>query len=410
MLVGTVPLAIGWLTIGHTEHFPVWCATRFASGLAYGSAFTVLPVYLGEIASAEIRGQLTFIFTLMCKSGMLVAYALGPLLSVRHLSYVGLAPLVAFGSAFVWLPDSPYDLVARGRSAAARSTVRRLRGLRSEADPLVAAEMARIVAALSGSLPLCAAFAELYRNAAVRRNMWLMWNMSLVVAFSGSQVLLIYAQIVFESSAGDAPSTMVPSAATATVLLGAVQLPALVAASFAVDRCGRRPLVLVSVAGTMLCNCVCGGIFATRRLDWWTAARDGGSDPDAAAVLAMQWQWLIGTLIVYFLCYVIGICAVFSVFLGELFPMAVRPAASAVIMSVAALLATVALKLFQVVSDACGMDSMFAAFAVCGAVSLGYSWLGYSSGARDEGQESGGDSGDVAVIDGSSKKRVLMSK
>lgn len=376
MLAGLVPLSLGWLIIGHTEHYPTWCATRFASGLTFGSAYTVLPVYIGEIAAAEIRGMLTFIMVLMLKLGLLTAYVLGPLLSVRHLSYAGLAPLAVIVGAFAWLPESPYHLVARDRIVAARSVVRRLRGLGSVDDPLVDAEMVSISASLSGSLRLPDAFAELYRNAAVRRNMWMMWNLSLVVSSSGSQVLLMYAQILFESNgagvdvdSGLATSSMMLSASNATVLLGAVQVVAVVVASFVVDRSGRRPLLLISVAGTMLGNCVCCGIFAACRHG--AVADDGVVAADV--VLAMQWL-MVGTLVVYFLCYVIGMCAVFTVFLGEMFPTAVRPAASAVIVSLLSLLFAVVIKLFQVVSDGCGMDSTFGAFAVCGAVSLVYLW------------------------------------
>lgn len=374
MLLGCIPLTIAWLALALTENYTVWCVARFLSGLSYGSAYTVLPIYLGEVAADEIRGLMAFILVFMIKLGLILVYALGPHLTVSSLSYVALVPIVVFALACRWVPPSPYCLHSRGHVAETRMCVEHLRGLRGSvdrvaADEIVRIEMAKIEATLTERLTMRAAFCELYRNPTIRRNMWLMFCFVATVAASGSQALLSYAQVVFESGAPSDSSetsnaTLTLSPATATILIGAVQLPAVVAGSFVVDSLGRRPLVLLSVAGTTLCNCGMGATFWMRR---WLLRTDTEMET------TMQWL-MLAAMLSYFVFYVVGMCAVFSVFMGELFPTAVRTAASATLLSVVALLAALFGKLFQVVSDKCGIERSFGMFAVCGTVSLVYMW------------------------------------
>lgn len=85
-------------------------------------------MYLGEISPANIRGILGSMLTVAVKLGTLIEYAMGPFLSVRNLALVSLVAPFLFVVAFIWLPESPYQLMRRGDRQKAINSLIQLRG------------------------------------------------------------------------------------------------------------------------------------------------------------------------------------------------------------------------------------------------------------------------------------------
>jgi MFS family permease len=86
-------------------------AGRFFSGFAAGSYGILLPLYIGEIASKEIRGSLLSLFQIILNFGEIFVFTLGHFVDLMTLNIVcGVIPLV-FCFAFMLLPESPVFLV-----------------------------------------------------------------------------------------------------------------------------------------------------------------------------------------------------------------------------------------------------------------------------------------------------------
>lgn len=96
--------------------------------MASGIAYVVTPMYLGEISPANIRGILGSMLTLGSQLGSLIEYSIGPFLSVRNLALVSLVAPILFVVTFIWLPESPYHLMRRGRRQKAIDSLLQLRG------------------------------------------------------------------------------------------------------------------------------------------------------------------------------------------------------------------------------------------------------------------------------------------
>lgn len=87
-------------------------AGRFFGGFAAGSYGILLPLYIGEIASKEIRGSLLSLFQIALNFGEVFVFALGYFASFAVLNIVcGVIPLV-YSAAFMKLPESPVFLVS----------------------------------------------------------------------------------------------------------------------------------------------------------------------------------------------------------------------------------------------------------------------------------------------------------
>lgn len=107
---------------------------RLACGLSTGSGYVSTMMYVGEISPARIRGILTSALTVASKFGVLIEWTIGPFLSVRNLALVSLTLPIIFVSSIVWLPESPYHLMRRGRHQEAIETLARLRGTTNVAE------------------------------------------------------------------------------------------------------------------------------------------------------------------------------------------------------------------------------------------------------------------------------------
>lgn len=145
MAIGVHFLA-GWLLIlAATLRRGVWflfCG-RALQGACCGAITVVAPLYLEEIAEAQVRGCTGVLFDLATNAGVLSAYALGALLAPPALAGALAALPAIFLVAFAWMPESPVHLAARGRDAPARRALEWLRPGRDVTDEL--AEMRELL-------------------------------------------------------------------------------------------------------------------------------------------------------------------------------------------------------------------------------------------------------------------------
>lgn len=81
-----------------------------------GITYTVLPMYLAEIAEPRIRGAISVFFEGMWCLGILMEYILGPYISYQQLAYASLSVPVVFLVTFVFMPESPYYLTMVDRN------------------------------------------------------------------------------------------------------------------------------------------------------------------------------------------------------------------------------------------------------------------------------------------------------
>lgn len=106
-----VPYGICWLiTIFAWDQNYLFVA-RFFAGIGGSGALLIVPLYVGEIASSEIRGMLGSLLVFFINIGILATYVLGTLVSFRVFAICASAiPLIYLG-AFIFMPESPIYLV-----------------------------------------------------------------------------------------------------------------------------------------------------------------------------------------------------------------------------------------------------------------------------------------------------------
>lgn len=336
--MATCPLMLAWILLAVAESVYLVCVFTLLAGMVLGCSYVVLPVYIAEIASDHIRGYLGILHTVMGKFGLLFTYSIGPFVSVRLMAWLGLVPVLLFFVSFVWLPESPYHLLSSGRRSEAVQTVRQLRCT----EHGVSEEIAAMELTMARSQPQ-GTFAEMLRNRGYRRSVLTVIALSALLELCGSQLMLHYAQTIFERLDSGLEASL------ASVVFGLVQLGAAVLACFLVDTMGRRPLMMISVVGTGLANAVVSVYFVLER--------------NEVDVRSISWLPMVAIMAVM-VTYTIGILGLLSVITSELFPKHLRGIACSVKFVTSSLVGLLMVLVYEVVEQQLGSDYLFGGFAV----------------------------------------------
>jgi sugar porter (SP) family MFS transporter len=280
---------------------PLLIAARVVSGIAIGLASFLSPMYIAELVPARVRGALVAVNMLAITTGIVAAYLTDYALTGnggwRWMFGLGVVPAVWLTIGMWFLPDSPRWLVSKSRTDEARKALARLR-TPEEIGPEVA-DIEQTTQKTSGDWKT-----ELFRPS-LRMPLIIGIGLALFQQLSGINTVIYYAPTIFKYAGFESARASI----LAAVGLGVVMLCSHVVAIFLIDRVGRRPLLLVGIAGQIVGLAALGAAFHFKQLS--------NSVGDIA----------VGSLVVYVACFAFGLGPVFWLLISEIYPLAVRGAA-----------------------------------------------------------------------------------
>lgn len=283
---------------------PWLIAARVVSGIAIGLASFISPMYIAELVPARVRGALVAVNMLAITTGIVVAYLTDYALTGsggwRWMFGLGVIPAVALTVGMWFLPDSPRWLISKARVDQARKALMRLRSP-EEIGP----EIADIQQSIKKHFHDWKT--ELFQPA-LRMPLLIGIGLAVFQQLSGINTVIYYAPTIFKFAGFQSAGASI----LAAVGLGVVMLCSHVAAIFLIDRVGRRPLLLVGIAGQVVGLGALGAAFYFKQLS--------GVIGDIA----------VGSLVVYVACFAFGLGPIFWLIISEIYPLAVRGAAMSV--------------------------------------------------------------------------------
>lgn len=226
-----------------------FCVRRFLAGVGKGVAFTVAPMYLGEIASPGIRGALSTMFAGLLWIGTMFEFGIGPFVSYNTLLIMSLVIPVLFLATFAFMPESPYYLVMRRRNEQARRSLSWLRdspkGLPdddNDENP-VETELKEMKKNVAQEMETKGSFSDLFSSRSNRKAITIVLVISMFQRTCGISPLLAYSSITLpKTHTFIGPDQII-------VVFGIILTFSNFLATPLVDRLGRKPLLVFSGAG-----------------------------------------------------------------------------------------------------------------------------------------------------------------
>ena len=281
---------------GLAWNWPAFMVFRFVGGLGIGASSVLGPVYIAELAPAKWRGRLVGTFQFNVVFGILAAYVSNYAIRTLHLGavewrcQVGVAVLPALGflALLFGIPRSPRWSASRNRIEEALAVLKQM----GEPDPQ--AELDDICAALAQEH---ASAHELVFRWKYRYPLFLAISIGAFNQLAGINAILYYLPNIF-ASAGFSQI----SGDQQAIAIGFTNLIFTMVGMSAIDKLGRKTLLLVGAAGTASCLAGVAWLFKTH------------SHPGALV-------WILVTYIAFF---ALSQGAVIWVYIGEVFPNSVR--------------------------------------------------------------------------------------
>jgi sugar porter (SP) family MFS transporter len=245
LLVTAAIFGVGALASAVAPSPTVLILSRIVLGVAIGLSSTTVPVYLSEVSPPKARGSIVSLFQLAVTAGIvsayLVDYAFARVGGWRWMLGLAVAPALVFGTGMFFLPETPRWLIRSGRYEIARRVLLRIR---EAAD--VDLEITEIQTSLAQQFQRGTWADLLHRH--VRPALVVGLGLAVFQQITGINTVIYYAPKILQS-AGFASTS---GAILATAGVGVVNFATTIVAMFLVDRAGRRPLLLIGIAGMIV--------------------------------------------------------------------------------------------------------------------------------------------------------------
>jgi len=284
----------------------VWwlAAGRVLVGLAIGVCSYTAPLYISEISPPRSRGALVSLNQLLITLGILVSYLADyALAGGEHWRWMfGLAaiPAAILGIGMFFLPESPRWLVSRGKKHKALEV---LRTLRSEEE--ATAELRLIESHDHGQEVRWTELFQLqYRPALI-----VGIGLAIFQQITGINTIIYYAPTIFQLAGFNSAAQSI----LATAGVGLVNVLLTIVAVRLLDRTGRRPLLLIGIAGMIASLAALGLVFLL------------GSRSASLGWLA------VGSVMLYVASFAISLGPVFWLLISEIYALRIRGVAMGVV-------------------------------------------------------------------------------
>jgi sugar porter (SP) family MFS transporter len=303
ILAASLIFIAGTFVVVLSPVFAIFIIGRILIGIAIGIASFVAPLYISEIAPEHIRGALVSLNQLLITVGILIAYGVNYYFAAsgdwRAMFLAGIIPGTVLLIGMFLMPRSPRWLVFMNRSADAAAVLKKIRGTADVSDEL--GEIERSVRTEGAGT-----WSDLIAPG-VRLPLLLGVGLAILQQATGINTVIYYAPTIFQF-AGLAEAT---ASIAATVGIGVVNVLVTLIAIWLVDRAGRRPLLLWSLAGMGIAMLILGVGFALENSGAGVAAVSLG-------------QITAASLILYVAAFALGLGPIFWLLMAEIYPLSVR--------------------------------------------------------------------------------------
>ena len=260
--IAAVLFAISAVASAFAPNFVFLVIARMVGGFGVGAALIIAPMYIAEMAPAELRGRMVSFNQLNIVIGISVAFFSNYLILTlgqsdlawaeslrlgewnwRWMLGVETLPAILYFFALLIVPESPRWLAMRGRNEEALTVLEKISGpeqaradLQVVRDSLSAEKVQERVSVT-----------QLFRPA-MKLVMTIGISIAILQQITGINSVFFYAPMIFEQSGIGTDASFMQA-----ILVGIVNLVFTIAAMALIDKLGRRPLLGLGLTGIAVC-------------------------------------------------------------------------------------------------------------------------------------------------------------
>lgn len=324
---------------------------RLIGGVGIGVASILSPMYISEIAPANIRGRLISIYQLGIVTGILLIYFVNAGIAGmydqawnvetgwRWMFGSGLIPSLAFIFLLIPTPESPRWLGAKGRWQEAAVILEKVNGKEN-----ASAEINAIRGSLSErEAPL----SELWKPA-LRKPLMIGIVLAIFSQVTGINAIMYYAPEIFKATGSGSSSALMQ-----TVWVGSINLLMTIVAIKYVDLLGRKKLLMIGAGGMAVCLALVGYAFLSGNTTGY---------------------WVLIGILLYISCFAISLGPLTFVVVSEIFPTNIRGRAMSVAIFFLWLSVYIVSQTFPMLVDGIGEAYTFGIYMITSVMAFLFIW------------------------------------
>ncbi len=260
--IAAVLFALSAIASAIAPNFLLLVIARMVGGLGVGAALIIAPMYIAEIAPAEIRGRMVSFNQLNIVIGISAAFFSNYLVLTlgqsdlawaeslrlgdwnwRWMLGIETLPAILYFLALFSVPESPRWLALRGREDEALEVLEKVSGPEQAAADLKAVHESIEAEAEVGGVSLRALF-----HPSMKLVLTIGVSVGILQQITGINSVFFYSPMIFEQSGIGTNAAFMQA-----VLVGLVNLVFTVVAMALIDKLGRRPLLGFGLTGIAVC-------------------------------------------------------------------------------------------------------------------------------------------------------------
>lgn len=308
-------------------------------GVSFGCVLSVMPMYIGEVVSPQIRGVLGSFISSLKFFGQFLMNVIGNRFDVKTTSYICSPLVLLYFLLFVFMPESPYYLVIKNRESEAKHSLKRLLSKQNVDD-----EFEKLKKDVERQISEKGTWKDLVKIKSNRKAILIAMFLRITQQLGGSSVFMTTTQFIFENAGGKITSDV--AAMTFTFLSFVLYF----LSGFLVDKIGRRPAFITSMY-------LSGFILMSESIFFYIQDYHPSID-----VSPYNWFPLAG-MIAYLICASFGPGIIPTVMMTELFSTSIKVKATVVMMLFFSCFIFLAQQLFFVLYEWAGLFAPFLLFA-----------------------------------------------
>ncbi|KAM5343301.1 hypothetical protein ACJ41O_014267 [Fusarium nematophilum] len=262
LLISTWVFNLGVILHTAATAIPLFLAGRFFAGFGVGLISAMIPLYQSETAPKWIRGVIVGAYQWAITIGLLLAAIVNNATSDRNDTGSYRIPiaiqlawsLILFGGMLM-LPETPRYLIKRGNMDKAAKSLSRIRRLQPD-TPAIQEELAEIKANHEFEMSIGqASYLDCFKPPILKRQFTGM-ALQALQQLTGINFIFYYGTKFFQNSG-------VSSGFIISMITSAINVVSTVPGMYAIDKWGRRPLLLWGAVGmcvSQLIVAICGTI------------------------------------------------------------------------------------------------------------------------------------------------------